>query len=242
MVRGIVVAAAMCAVLGLWACDRSGNATKSGGTQVDTPLLWLGGAGPTGGGPGGPPPPGITVIPNAVIPPGSAPAIGVTFEVAFAEDVALVDFALHGSFWQTANGMLWQVTEGQTYIDTVNITDNVNVTSFSNDLMGGYNAPGYDVVVWTPPRWNTFGSLAYVVFGPAKACNAGGVAVSGLEMEQNAKDEYWSREEVDGKLKTIMQSIHGNCVLHGAENGGVNYVKGANVAAFIRIADQMIKP
>ena len=114
------------------------------------------------------PPPTPTVLSTAFISPGTAPPVGVTFEVAFAEDVALVDFALHGAFWSTADGMLWQITEGQTYIDTVNITDNVNITSFSNDLLGGYNATGYDVVVWTPPRWNTFGALAYVVFGGAK--------------------------------------------------------------------------
>ena len=115
-----------------------------------------------------PPPPTPGVISRAVIPPGSAPPIGVTVEVAFAEDVALVDLVIHGSFWSAANGLLWQVTEGQTYIDTVNITDNVNPSSSSNDLLGSYDAPGLDVVVWTPPRWNTIGALAYVVYGPTK--------------------------------------------------------------------------
>ena len=114
------------------------------------------------------PPSTPTLLSNAVIPAGTNPPVGVTFELAFAEDVALVDFALHGSFWTLANGLLWQMTEGQTYIDTVNMTDNVNTTSFSNDLLGSYNAPGFDVMVWTPLRWNTTGALAYVVYGPAK--------------------------------------------------------------------------
>ena len=79
-----------------------------------------------------------------------------------------------------------------------------------------------------------------VLFGPGKASNAGGVAVSGLEMSQNSMRINWTRDEVDNKLKDIMKHIHEACVSHGSENGSVNYVKGANIAGFIKIADSML--
>ncbi len=81
-----------------------------------------------------------------------------------------------------------------------------------------------------------------VLFGPAKAANAGGVAVSGLEQSQNALRLSWSRAEVDEKLQTIMQDIHAKCVKHGesSKSQPVNYVKGANIAGFIKVADAMI--
>jgi glutamate dehydrogenase (NADP+) len=81
---------------------------------------------------------------------------------------------------------------------------------------------------------------AGILFGPGKAANAGGVATSGLEMSQNSMRLNWSREEVDSKLHTIMKNIHEACVIHGTENGSVNYVKGANIAGFIKIADSML--
>ena len=81
---------------------------------------------------------------------------------------------------------------------------------------------------------------ADILFGPGKAANAGGVATSGLEMSQNSMRLNWSREEVDSKLRTIMKNIHEACVTHGTENGSVNYVKGANIAGFIKIADSML--
>jgi glutamate dehydrogenase/leucine dehydrogenase len=82
---------------------------------------------------------------------------------------------------------------------------------------------------------------AKVLYGPSKAANAGGVAVSGLEQSQNALRISWSKEEVDDRLKSIMKSIHDQCVRHGGgENDHVNYVKGANVAGFIRVADAML--
>ncbi len=81
---------------------------------------------------------------------------------------------------------------------------------------------------------------AGILFGPGKAANAGGVATSGLEMSQNSMRLNWSREEVDNKLHTIMKNIHEACVIHGTENGSVNYVKGANIAGFIKIADSML--
>ena len=82
---------------------------------------------------------------------------------------------------------------------------------------------------------------AKVSFAPGKAANAGGVATSGLEMSQNSMKLAWSREEVDVKLNGIMNSIHDNCVKYGTEKDGyINYVKGANIAGFIKVADAMI--
>lgn len=80
-----------------------------------------------------------------------------------------------------------------------------------------------------------------LLYAPGKAANAGGVATSGLEMCQNAQKISWTREEVDAKLKGIMQSIHAQCVKYGSQPGGyVNYVKGANVAGFIKVARAMM--
>jgi len=79
-----------------------------------------------------------------------------------------------------------------------------------------------------------------ILFGPGKAANAGGVAVSGLEMSQNSMKLSWSREEVDAKLHQIMESIHAACAQYGTEGDFCNYVKGANVAGFIKVADAMI--
>ncbi|MDA1353795.1 MAG: NADP-specific glutamate dehydrogenase [bacterium] len=80
-----------------------------------------------------------------------------------------------------------------------------------------------------------------VLFGPGKAANAGGVAISGLEMTQNSMRLSWSREEVETKLKQIMTSIHDQCSKHAREaDGYLNYVKGANIAGFIKVADAMI--
>ena len=79
-----------------------------------------------------------------------------------------------------------------------------------------------------------------VLFGPGKAANAGGVAVSGLEMSQNSMRIKWERDEVDKKLFNIMKSIHSSCVEHGSKDKVVDYVKGANIAGFIKIADAMI--
>ncbi len=80
-----------------------------------------------------------------------------------------------------------------------------------------------------------------VLFSPGKASNAGGVATSGLEMSQNSLRMNWSREEVDEKLHGIMVSIHEACVKYGkSEDGSIDYVKGANVAGFVKVADAMI--
>ena len=80
-----------------------------------------------------------------------------------------------------------------------------------------------------------------ILFGPGKAANAGGVATSGLEMSQNSMRIHWSREEVDKKLNDIMKNIHNACVEYGTEDGSVNYVKGANIAGFLKVADAMLE-
>ena len=80
-----------------------------------------------------------------------------------------------------------------------------------------------------------------VIFAPGKASNAGGVATSGLEMSQNSLRYSWTREEVDAKLHGIMKDIHMSCVQYGRDSKGVvNYVKGANIAGFVKVADSML--
>ena len=79
-----------------------------------------------------------------------------------------------------------------------------------------------------------------ILFGPGKAANAGGVAVSGLEMSQNSMFSSWSREEVDQKLQSIMKNIHEKCCKYGTDKNGINYIKGANIAGFIKVADSML--
>lgn len=92
----------------------------------------------------------------------------------------------------------------------------------------------------TPEAIEEF-QTAKILFAPGKASNAGGVATSGLEMSQNSLRYNWTREEVDGKLYQIMNNIHASCVAYGTqENGFVDYVKGANVAGFVKVADAML--
>jgi glutamate dehydrogenase (NADP+) len=92
----------------------------------------------------------------------------------------------------------------------------------------------------TPEAITEFQS-ANVLFSPGKASNAGGVATSGLEMSQNSLRLSWTAEEVDAKLHGIMVSIHEACVKYGkTENGSIDYVKGANIAGFVKVADSMI--
>ena len=79
-----------------------------------------------------------------------------------------------------------------------------------------------------------------IQYAPGKASNAGGVAVSGLEMAQNSLKYTWSREVVDGKLKEIMSDIHSSCLKYGTEKDHENYVKGANIAGFVKVADAML--
>ena len=92
----------------------------------------------------------------------------------------------------------------------------------------------------TPEAIKVF-QQAKILYSPGKAANAGGVAVSGLEMSQNSERLKWSREEVDQKLHDIMNDIHANCVKYGTEaDGYINYVRGANVAGFLKVAKAMM--
>jgi glutamate dehydrogenase (NADP+) len=97
----------------------------------------------------------------------------------------------------------------------------------------GANMPCTDAAVKTFQK-------AGVDYAPGKASNAGGVAVSGLEMTQNSERLSWSFDDVDEKLVEIMQTIHKKCTDHGVEDGRINYMKGANIAGFIKVADAMI--
>jgi glutamate dehydrogenase (NADP+) len=81
---------------------------------------------------------------------------------------------------------------------------------------------------------------AKILYGPAKAANAGGVATSGLEMSQNSLRLSWPREEVDQRLNGIMKAIHAQCVQYGTEGKFVNYINGANIAGFVKVADAML--
>ena len=91
----------------------------------------------------------------------------------------------------------------------------------------------------TPEAIELFQS-AKILFAPGKASNAGGVATSGLEMSQNSIRMNWTREEVDEKLKQIMKDIHTSCVNYGTNGDFVDYVKGANIAGFVKVADAML--
>lgn len=81
---------------------------------------------------------------------------------------------------------------------------------------------------------------AGILHAPSKAANAGGVAVSGLEMSQNALGLTWTHEEIDEKLRVIMRRIHEQCAEYGSENGRIDYFKGANIAGFVKVADVML--
>ena len=93
----------------------------------------------------------------------------------------------------------------------------------------------------TPEAIHTFQSKG-IYFAPGKAVNAGGVATSGLEMTQNANHLAWAAEEVDAKLHFIMKSIHEACVKYGRKaDGTIDYVKGANIAGFMKVATAMLE-
>ena len=92
----------------------------------------------------------------------------------------------------------------------------------------------------TPEAVEAF-HAARIPFGPGKAVNAGGVATSGLEMTQNSMKLSWNRQEVDTRLHDIMNNIHAACVKYGKEaDGYINYVKGANIAGFMKVAQAML--
>tara|TARA_B100001142_G_scaffold448_1_gene406 strand:- start:4941 stop:6275 length:1335 start_codon:yes stop_codon:yes gene_type:complete len=92
----------------------------------------------------------------------------------------------------------------------------------------------------TPEAITVF-QQAKILFAPGKASNAGGVATSGLEMSQNSLRMNWTREEVDQKLKKIMNDIHESCEKYGREEDYIDYVKGANIAGFVKVADAMLE-
>lgn len=92
----------------------------------------------------------------------------------------------------------------------------------------------------TPEAIHEF-QKAKILFAPGKASNAGGVATSGLEMSQNSLRISWTREEVDSRLKDIMEDIHDSCVEYGKnDDGSIDYIKGANIAGFVKVADAML--
>ena len=104
-------------------------------------------------------------------------------------------------------------------------------------------ANGCQMVVETSNMGCTAEAVKYlnshITFAPGKAANAGGVAVSGLEMSQNSMRYSWTAEEVDQKLSQIMKDIHDTCVKYGKEGNKINYVKGANIGGFIKVAEAM---
>ncbi|MDD5422118.1 MAG: NADP-specific glutamate dehydrogenase, partial [Candidatus Omnitrophica bacterium] len=92
----------------------------------------------------------------------------------------------------------------------------------------------------TTPEGIKIFQKAKIMYAPGKAANAGGVATSGLEMSQNSMRLSWTREEVDERLHNIMIAIHESCVKYGKQGGYINYVDGANIAGFVKVADAMI--
>ena len=108
-------------------------------------------------------------------------------------------------------------------------------------VKGGCIAIGEGANMPTTPEGIAVFQKAKILYAPGKAANAGGVATSGLEMSQNSMRMRWSRKEVDQKLHDIMISIHESCVKYGKEDGGyINYVNGANIAGFVKVADAML--
>ena len=93
----------------------------------------------------------------------------------------------------------------------------------------------------TPEAISIF-QQAHILYSPGKASNAGGVATSGLEMTQNSIRQRWTEEEVDQHLHRIMSDIHAACLKYGKDDDGyVNYVRGANIAGFIKVANAMVE-
>ena len=94
----------------------------------------------------------------------------------------------------------------------------------------------------TTPEAIALFQKAQILYSPGKASNAGGVATSGLEMTQNSIRQSWTAEEVDNHLRRIMADIHAACIKYGTEEDGyINYVRGANIAGFIKVANAMLE-
>jgi glutamate dehydrogenase (NADP+) len=107
-------------------------------------------------------------------------------------------------------------------------------------VKNGCTAVGEGANMPTTPEGISVFQKAKILYAPGKAANAGGVATSGLEMTQNSMRLSWSREEVDNKLHDIMISIHENCLRYGKEDKYIDYVKGANIAGFLKVAEAML--
>jgi glutamate dehydrogenase (NADP+) len=107
-------------------------------------------------------------------------------------------------------------------------------------VKNGCIAVGEGANMPTTPEGIEVFQKAKILYAPGKAANAGGVATSGLEMSQNSERLSWTREEVDERLHNIMISIHNSCVKYGKDGKYVDYVKGANIAGFVKVADAMI--
>ena len=107
-------------------------------------------------------------------------------------------------------------------------------------VKNGCIAVGEGANMPTTPEGIEVFQKAKILYAPGKAANAGGVATSGLEMSQNSERLSWTREEVDERLHNIMISIHNSCVKYGKEGKYVDYVKGANIAGFVKVADSML--
>jgi glutamate dehydrogenase (NADP+) len=107
-------------------------------------------------------------------------------------------------------------------------------------VKNGCIAVGEGANMPTTPQGVEVFQKAKILYAPGKASNAGGVATSGLEMSQNSARLSWTREEVDRRLHDIMIAIHEQCVKYGKESGYVNYVNGANIAGFVKVADAML--
>ena len=107
-------------------------------------------------------------------------------------------------------------------------------------VKNGCIAVGEGANMPTTPEGISVFQKAKVLYAPGKASNAGGVATSGLEMSQNSMRLSWTREEVDKRLHDIMVNIHDNCVKYGKEGSYIDYVKGANIAGFVKVADAML--
>ncbi|HPN65887.1 MAG TPA: NADP-specific glutamate dehydrogenase, partial [Candidatus Omnitrophota bacterium] len=107
-------------------------------------------------------------------------------------------------------------------------------------VKNGCIAVGEGANMPTAPEGIKVFQKAKILYAPGKASNAGGVATSGLEMSQNSMRLSWTRKEVDERLHDIMIAIHEQCVKYGKEGNSVNYVKGANIAGFVKVADAMI--
>jgi glutamate dehydrogenase/leucine dehydrogenase len=117
----------------------------------------------------------------------------------------------------------------------------INEADAKELVKNGCMAIGEGANMPTTPEGVEVFQKAKILYAPGKAANAGGVATSGLEMSQNSLRLSWTREEVDERLHNIMINIHENCVKYGKEKGDyVNYVNGANIAGFVKVADAML--